>query len=297
MLDNGLRAFVKQKDKIKVAYKIGINNSESLKNNPFFTEFDLNTITAIEFKGNEDFYPKESHEWLVIKDSDLSFFKRIKECLKQCDNAKPNFKDLSFLAFVYNKSILNIQKITPKYKIEKRWFAWLDFNGDEVQYQCNLYENGIELGNSVDAIIDLRENAIYFKKFEILTALDKDFIEYYKEATENELNTFTKEIKTLGLEITMDYKDIKPLNLKKINLLLKKDEKNNNKSKLDIFCEFYDDFKNYARNFKSPLYTNEKFKPLKENKDITELLKILNEDYYMTYITKKKRATNSSVAI
>ncbi len=301
MLENGLNAFIKQKDKIK-AHDMGIKDCKELKENPFFAEIDLSAIKKIEFKGNEDAYPREEHdEWFVIKDSDLSFLKRIKECLKQCDRAKPHFKDLKFFAFVYNDFMINIQKITPKYVIEKRLWAFLDFSGDKVQYKCNLYENGVELGDHIDAIINLKENAIYFRKFEILNALDNEFVEFYREATEKEFNTFTDKIhKTLsgGIEIKIDYKKIKPINLKKINLMLKKEEENN-PSNLDIFLNLYDKdkLKNYAKDFESPLYVDGGFKVIQENKDITNLLKILNEDYYLTYITQKKRESHSSVAV
>ncbi|GAA7344548.1 hypothetical protein HpCK67_04510 [Helicobacter pylori] len=301
MLENGLNAFIKQKDTIR-AYDMGIKDDEKLKENPFFAEVDLSAIRPIEFKGNEDTHPREEHdEWFVIRDSDLSFFKRIKECLKQCDRAKPHFKDLKFFAFVYNGFMINIQKITPKHVIEKRFLAFLDFSGDKVQYKCNLYENGVELGSHIDAIINLKENAIYFRKFEILSALDNEFVEFYREANEEEFNTFIDKIhKTLngGIEIKIDHEKIKPINLKKINLMLKKEE-GNNQSRLDIVLNLHDKdkLKNYAKDFESPLYIDGGFKVIQENKDITNLLKILNEDYYLTYITQKKRESYSSVAI
>ncbi len=301
MLENGLNAFVKQKDTIR-AYDMGIKDDEKLKENPFFAEVDLSAIRPIEFKGNEDAHPREEHdEWFVIEDSDLSFFKRIKERLKQCDRDKPHFKDLKFFAFVYNGFMINIQKITPKHVIEKRFLAWLDFSGDKVQYQCDLYESGVELGSHIDAIINLKENAIYFRKFEILSALDNEFVEFYREANEEEFNTFIDKMhKTLngGIEIKIDYEKIKPINLKKINLMLKKEERNN-QSKLDIVLNLHDKdkLKNYAKDFESPLYVDGGFKVIQENKDITNLLKILNEDYYLTYITQKKRESHSSVAV
>ncbi|WP_232254715.1 hypothetical protein [Helicobacter pylori] len=55
--------------------------------------------------------------------------------------------------------------------------------------------------------------------------------------------------------------------------------------------------KNYAKDFESPLYVNGGFKVIQENKDMTNLLKILNEDYYLTYITQKKRESHSSIAV
>ncbi len=301
MLENGLSALIKQKDTIR-AYDMGIKDDEKLKENLFFAEVDLSAIRPIEFKGNEDAHPREEHdEWFVIRDSDLSFFKRIKECLKQCDRAKPHFKDLKFFAFVYNGFMINIQKITPKHVIEKRFLAFLDFSGDKVQYQCDLYESGVELGSHVDAIINLKENAIYFRKFEILSTLDNEFVEFYREANEEEFNTFIDKIhKTLNdkIKIKIDYEKIKPINLKKINLMLKK-EGENNQSKLDIVLNLHDKdkLKNYAKDFESPLYVDGGFKVIQENKDMTNLLKILNEDYYLTYITQKKRESYSSVAV
>ncbi|WQT01151.1 hypothetical protein E5D97_03930 [Helicobacter pylori] len=304
MLENGLNALIKQKDRIIKAYDMGIKDDEKLKENPFFAEVDLSAIRG--FKGNEDAHPREEHdEWFVIKDSNLSFFERIKECLKRCDCAKPHFKDLKFFAFVYNDFMINIQKITPKHVIEKRLWAFLDFSGDKVQYKCNLYESGVELGNHIDAIINLKENAIYFRKFEILSALDNEFVEFYREATEEEFNTFTDKMhKTLkgGIEIKIDYEKIKPINLKKIKLMLKEEE-GNNQSRLDILLNLYDEYKlkNYAKDFESPLYVDGDvdggFKVIQENKDITNLLKILNEDYYLTYFTQKKRESHSSVAV
>ncbi len=301
MLENGLNALIKQKDTIK-AYDMGIKDNEQLKENPFFAEVDLSAIRPIEFKGNEDAYPREEHdEWFVLGNSHLSFFKRIKECLKQCDRAKPHFKDLKFFAFVYNGFMINIQKITPKHVIEKRSLAWLDFSGDKVQYQYNLYESGVELGSPIDAIINLKENAIYFRKFEILSALDNEFVEFYREANEEEFNAFIDKMhKTLNdeIKIKIDYEKIKPINLKKINLMLK-EEGENNQSRLDIVLNLHDKdkLKNYAKDFESPLYVDGGFKVIQENKDITNLLKILNEDYYLTYITQKKRESHSSVAV
>ncbi len=301
MLENGLNAFIKQKDTIR-AYDMGIKDNEQLKENPFFANVDLSAIRPIEFKGNENAHPREEHdEWFVIKDSDLSFFKRIKECLKQCDRTKPHFKDLKFFAFVYNGFMINIQKITPKYVIEKRSLAFLDFSGDQVQYKYNLYENGVELGSHIDAIINLKENAIYFRKFEILSTLDNEFVEFYREANGEEFNTFIDKMhKTLNdeIKIKIDYEKIKPINLKKINLMLK-EEGENNQSRLDIVLNLHDKdkLKNYAKDFESPLYVDGGFKVIQENKDITNLLKILNEDYYLTYITQKKRESHSSVAV
>ncbi len=305
MLENGLNALIKQEnkqeDRIVKAYDIGIKNNEELKENPFFAEVDLSAIKLIEFKGNEDAHPREEYdEWFVIRDGNLSFFERIKECLKHCDRAKPDFKKLKFFAFVYNGFMINIQKITPKHVIEKRLWAFLDFNGDKVQYKCNLYENGVELGDHIDAIINLKENAIYFRKFEILSALDGRFAEFYREATKEQFNTFIDKMrKTLKgeIEINIGYDKIKPINLKKINLMLKKEE--NNQSKLEIVLDLLDKdkLKNYAKDFKSPLYVNGGFKDIQENKDMTNLLKILNEDYYLTYITQKKRESHSSVAV
>ncbi|WP_187860076.1 hypothetical protein [Helicobacter pylori] len=301
MLENGLNALIKQEDRIIKAYDMDIKNNEELKENPFFAEVDLSAIKLIEFKGNEDAHPREEYdEWFVIRDGNLSFFEQIKECLGKCDRAKPDFKKLKFFAFVYNGSIINIQKITPKHVIEKRLWAFLDFNGDKVQYKCNLYENGVELGDHIDAIINLKENAIYFRKFEILSALDDRFAEFYKEATKEQFNTFTDKIHEIldgWIEINIGYDKIKPINLKKINLMLKK-EGENNQGKLDIFLNLHDKdkLKNYAKDFESPLYVNGGFK-IQENKDMTNLLKILNEDYYLTYITQKKRESHSSIAV
>ncbi|WP_231899494.1 hypothetical protein [Helicobacter acinonychis] len=76
---------------------------------------DLSAIRKIPFKGNEDSHLREEYdEWFFIKGSDLSFFKRIGECLKPCDCTKPHFKDLSFFAFVYDDFMISIQKITPQ---------------------------------------------------------------------------------------------------------------------------------------------------------------------------------------
>ncbi|WP_233758676.1 hypothetical protein [Helicobacter acinonychis] len=69
-----------------------------------------------------------------------------------------------------------------------------------------------------------------------MSALDEEFIEFYREATEKEFNTLTAKIhKTLDreIEIKINYADIKPVNLKKINLILKKE--NDNSSRLDTF--------------------------------------------------------------
>ncbi len=302
MLENGLKALTKQKDG-REAYDMGIKDGEKLKEHPFFAEVDLSDMESIiEFKGNENAHPREEYnEWFVIRDSDLDFFKdffkQIKERLKQYNRTKPDLKDLKFFAFVYNDFMINIQKITPKYVIEKRPLALLDFSGDEVQYKC--CKSGVILENRIDAIIDLKENAIYFRKFEILSALDERFIELYREATKEEFNTFTDTIRKElngGIEIEIDYEKIKPTNLKKINLILKKEE-GNNQNNLDILLNSHkDQLKDYAKEF-SPLYVNGNFKPIQENKDITNLLKILNEDYYLTYITQKKRESHSSVGI
>lgn len=36
---------------------------------------------------------------------------------------------------------------------------------------------------------------------------------------------------------------------------------------------------------------------IQKNKDVTELLKLFNEDYYLTYITQKKRESHSGIVI
>ena len=138
--------------------------------------------------------------------------------------------------------------------------------------------------------IDEKNKKIYFKDFAHLRKINKYFIELYKEATEKEKDDFIKEINEYSL-FTIDKSKLglQPTNLKKLKYIL------DNKI-LGIVFKDQKKVEKYIKKYKSSISLASKDGKylIGNNKEFTDLLKIINENFYQGEITGKKLESNST---
>ncbi|WP_069636738.1 hypothetical protein [Campylobacter pinnipediorum] len=265
------------------------------KNKYFFNTTLPDKDCLISFKENIS-HKLEDDEWYFIKydNSDIinTIYNNFNNYLDLTMLNKEHMKKVNF--FIYfkeenNKVIINIQRVYPSQILKTRSFI-MGFLDNSIKYQ--YFEDVVEIKNIKDLIIDINNKTIYFKKFDILKQLDDNFTEYYREATSEELNHFKNNLhqQTSIFQINSDWK-IGIQNSKKIKYIIDNEilNKFNNKTQqLKDYIKEYpiilQDF-NEDENFTNLTATNDK--------QLKHILKILEECYSTTPITKEARVSNS----
>ncbi len=150
----------------------------------------------------------------------------------------------------------------------------------------------VEIRNERDLIIDVLNKIVYFRKFEILTSLDKKFIDYYREATDEEVKVFKENLedKIPLFSVGGDFK-IGSRNSKKIKFILDNNILENFTGKDKELKRYINKFPVILKDFK----VNSRFNTLFADNDtkLKHIVNILHECYTITEITKKTRVNNS----
>ena len=166
----------------------------------------------------------------------------------------------------------------------------MKFFNKSIGYE--FYDDVVEIRNERDLVIDILKKNVYFKKFEILTSLDKKFIEYYREATDEEVKAFKKNLKDkIPLFSVGGNFKIGSRNSKKIKFILDNDILENFVGKDKELKRYINKFPVILNDFK----VNSRFSNLAIDTDtkLKHIVNILQECYTITEITKKIRVNNS----
>ncbi|EKR8002107.1 hypothetical protein P9H72_001686, partial [Campylobacter fetus] len=94
----------------------------------------------------------------------------------------------------------------------------IQYINDNIKYQKN--DKSLIFRNEIDIFIQKNLNRIYFKKFNDLKYFDKRFIDIYREATKEEVESFkelVKKIDSFSISIIDDI--VGQRNRKRLNIL------------------------------------------------------------------------------
>ena len=191
--------------------------------------------------------------------------------------------------FMYSdENIINVQRVYNSAILKAT--SLLKFFNNSIGYE--FYNDVVEIRNERDLIIDVLNKIVYFRKFEILTSLDKKFIDYYREATDEEVKVFKENLedKIPLFSISGDFK-IGSRNSKKIKFIL-------DNELLESFVRKDKELKKYINKFPIILKdfkVNSRFNTLFADNDtkLKHIVNIIHECYTITEITKKTRVNNS----
>ncbi|MEO0234621.1 MAG: hypothetical protein ABIN11_05990 [candidate division WOR-3 bacterium] len=241
-----------------------------------FKSYEDENIKQIRFSGE---YKPDEQEVLYIN----KFYNPFKEFDSITDTLnKSDIDNIKFLAFVDSQKIAYQSFDSRKIITPEKWF---------LIYSDNTYSKIDKKG----LIIDSRIDALYLKKEEKLLFFSYrnaikifDLGKYYREATEDELNLFTKEeifIFNEGFD-----KNLLSSKMRKKIFMIQKNE---------ILTKIKNNF-NQVVNYAKKLNVDEMFdknnKKIifpKEKKNIEKLLNFLNEDLYESPISGLIYETNS----
>ncbi|WP_103612174.1 hypothetical protein [Campylobacter concisus] len=277
----------------KNAYKLEIQQDslDSMRaNNQNFFDISLPKSDCISFLENI-LYKLEDGEWFYISYSGSEVIEEIAKSFNNYLNLeslnKEYMKKVKF--FMYSdENIINVQRVYNSAILKAT--SLLKFFNNSIGYE--FYNDVVEIRNERDLIIDVLNKIVYFRKFEILTSLDKKFIDYYREATDEEVKVFKENLedKIPLFSISGDFK-IGSRNSKKIKFIL-------DHELLESFIGKDKELKKYINKFPIILKdfkVNSRFNTLFADNDtkLKHIVNILHECYTITEITKKIRVNNS----
>lgn len=191
---------------------------------------------------------------------------------------KENLKEISVIALVENwtSERLIVTRIFPRYYIKKRFFSF--------DWEPKLWEEDDYVIFSWDVDVYYCQNRLYFKNYSIARSVFPWLGDFYREATNEEVENF------LGnsiFEQNERNRRVSERNRKRIAIVM-----NNNDIQRDNE-QVRNQYIDYAREvgFWDSIH-NSKFK-VESDKDLAKVLNILDERIYKTPITNRLMEANS----
>lgn len=253
----------------KDIYNIELKEIESIK-------YDSNTILS----DNEWFFieefTKQDYCLEILKDnfSTAGYSKLENECINE----------LHYILIENEKNnCIYIQKITKSTIIKQKMLSLTDKN-----YKLLENEPLLLFKSCPDAILDIKENKLYFRNLSILTSIFRGIETLYREATDEETDEFIAN-KFIKLDDNYTKDKIKSNNRKKIllvNEILNKLPEDSKYKLLDYTSKYCDKL-----SYKDGIFE------ISNEKELKELLYGLQERYYTTEIGREKRIANSIISI
>jgi len=193
--------------------------------------------------------------------------------------ASSEFKNMQFLC-AYQSGVYYFQKLSPTQMIQQKWFT--------LSNAPVLEENKaiIVINDFPDAVYVKANDILYFKKLTSISGIFKGVSELYKEATQQETETFLKN-SFIKLEDGYNADKVKTANRKRIALAMETFKKFTPKEKKSVS----DYIKGYCQNL---TFDDKKSNfSIKNEDDLKHLLWGIEQRYYTTPISKEKRVANS----
>jgi hypothetical protein len=235
---------------------------------------EYNTVTLLE---DDDWYS-------------LSDFSHKPYCLEfltrefvSVDYAVISPRDFSKIIFlwVYQDGNFFFQRVTPAKRVKRKW---LFVSREQWEYE----ENGtsISLNDYPDAIYNLADNTLYFRKLCNISGIFAGIDELYREATKDEVRSFCNyDFIELAGGFTAD--DVKTNNRKRITKALDMLKHFSNSEMKKIFS--------YIKDYCPELATvNGKFSIHNED-SLKKLLYGIEQRYYTTLVGDERRLANSVI--
>jgi hypothetical protein len=184
------------------------------------------------------------------------------------------------------KHFFIFQNITSSYIYKKyKALSWGGITRQTEQAQLIEEEGLLVIKEHPDCYFCREDDKLYFTKLSSITNIFRGINELYREATDEEVTAF------LGLDIVntqegFGVEKVKTQNRRKI------------KEAMERYTHFNEEKKNklpfYVSNYCPSLFDSHSRKfNIKEEKDLTELLNIINQRYYTTELDAEKMLANS----
>ena len=233
-------------------------------------------------------YKLEDDEWFVIKDFSekefcIDFLTKRFVSTEYNQIALNDYSKIEFLCS-YQTGIYYFQKLATTQLIRKKWFSLSD--------APTLMENEpiIVINNFADAIYKKDEDNLYFKKLTSVTSIFKGIEELYKEATQEETESFL-ENDFIKLDDNYSADKVKTANRKRIAMAMETLNRFSSEEKHSIFVyikDYCEDL-NFDENDSNFTITNED--------DLKKLLYGIEQRYYTTPLGNERRLANSIITL
>ncbi len=209
----------------------------------------------------------------------LDFLKNELNTVEHDQITKDNLKKLSFICTVQG-DLYFFQIINSSYFISKKWFSI-----DELTLETE--KPIITINHFADAIYDKGSDVLFFKKLTNAQKIFKGMDQLYKEATEEETQTFLeKDFLEVSQNFTGNHVTIP--NRKRIALVNETLSRLSNEEKTAIY--------DYTNEYGQVTFENGKFK-IENDEDLKFVLWGIEQRFYTTQIGGEKRVANSIISI
>ncbi|EAH8299332.1 hypothetical protein AAFZ08_000178 [Campylobacter fetus] len=274
--------------------------NEIIENNELF--FSSTTVSnEHSYISNPQRGNLEQDEWFYMDFSSIIFGKDLLNMFDIFDNTgrysnlnSNNIKDVNLLFYakeIDDDKYINLQVIREKNYIKPGRI--IQYINDNIKYQKN--DKSLIFRNEIDIFIQKNLNRIYFKKFNDLKYFDKRFIDIYREAIKEEVESFkelVKKIDSFSISIIDDI--VGQRNRKKIKYII-------DNNILDKFIGKGNLIQNYIKkyNIQSKLdFQDDKF-IINTNLHLTCFMDIIFEAHYTGEITSTRllASSNEEVAL
>ena len=190
---------------------------------------------------------------------------------------------LVYLCAYQSENVYFFQRVFKKSILEgKKSISWGDY------IRLDNKEDRLVLEEIPDAVYFCDEDCLYFRKLETIAPIFKGIDELYREATEEEVDSFLSNV-FIKLEEGFTSKKVGKANRRRIAMALNtlKDMDTEQRSKLFSYtAKYYPDLK----------YDQSTFN-IGSEQDLKSFLYGIEQRMYTTEVTKEKRAANSFIII
>jgi len=281
------------KDKETIIFKDWEEDLTKYKNNLNLGEFESFSEEKI-FKFDVN-YRLDNDEifYIELDDNDIiemidPFLKVIKSTWDFNPIIENEYKKIISLCFIEKKeNLYNIffSRVYPRNYIMKKTLLWFWDNWPIISEE----NNKIDFSSLSDAFWDSKNKKLFFKKYETIKPIFKWIEKFYRSASEEEIDNFLEK-DFFSINDDFDKKKMWERLYKNIADII--DNRDIDFSNIETRTQY----NKYAKEFLwDNVSINDDWKfEIKKNKDLTNIVKLLQWHYYLDYITEEKKETNYS---
>lgn len=281
------------KDKETIIFKDWEEDLTKYKNNLNLGEFESFSEEKI-FKFDVN-YRLDNDEIFYIELDDNDIIEMIDPFLKVIKSTwdfnliiENEYKKIISLCFIEKKeNLYNIffSRVYPRNYIMKKTLLWFWDNWPIISEE----NNKIDFSSLSDAFWDSKNKKLFFKKYETIKPIFKWIEKFYRSASEEEIDNFLEK-DFFSINDDFDKKKMWERLYKNIADII--DNRDIDFSNIETRTQY----NKYAKEFLwDNVSINDDWKfEIKKNKDLTNIVKLLQWHYYLDYITEEKKETNYS---
>ncbi len=253
-------------------------------------DFIKNPIYKLNKKTIKDDSTKD--EWFFIDYSENTDIEKIVRGYKGVFKSSSDFSNLTTTNINKINFLINARKTKGKYSINFqvirnasyiRARQFLKIGSNKAKYKTE--ENILNFTDNIDIHISESSKKIYFKKFAHIKQINEVFIDLYRESTKEEIDVFKDKVSKCKMFLMKDF-TIQENNSKSIKFIL-----DNNKAD---FSTNKEKVNKYIDKYPTGLNKNNEMYEINNNRDLTNLIKVIDERYYEGEITGNHMESNSS---